>query len=69
MVQQSRPLVQPPLRTNAVTVTNGGQQCIMVNPNRGNQLSMLPQVPTPGLLPSAASVQGLLPQSPRYDFT
>ena len=55
---------QPQLRTNAVTVTNGGQQCIMVNPNRNNHLSMLPQAPTPGLMPSAASVQGLLPQSP-----
>merc|ERR1719361_2875652 len=47
-----------------MTVTNGGQQCIMVNPNRNNHLSMLPQAPTPGLMPSAASVQGLLPQSP-----
>ena len=56
---------QPQLRTNAVTVTNGGQQCIMVNPNRNNHLSMLPQAPTPGLMPSAvSSVQGLLPQSP-----
>lgn len=38
----------------------------MVNPGGGrpNQLSMLPQVPTPGLLPSAATVQGLLPQNP-----
>ena len=58
--------VQPPMRTSAMAVTtNGGQQCIMVNPGRGSHLSMLPQTPTPGLLPSAASMhQNLLPQNP-----
>merc|ERR1719210_1520197 len=58
--QHSRASPVQPLRT----VTNGGQQCIMVNSPRTGHLSMLPQAPTPGLLPSAASVQGLLPQSP-----
>ena len=62
--QHSRASPVQPLRTNAMTVTNGGQQCIMVNNPRTGHLSMLPQAPTPGLLPSAASVHGLLPQSP-----
>merc|ERR1719266_688170 len=63
LVQQRTDLVQgsrlsPQLRTN-------GQQCIMVNPARTSHLSMLPQNPTPGLMPSSASVHhNLLPQSP-----
>lgn len=54
------------IRTNAIAVTNGGQQCIMVNPGQGraNHLSMLPQNPSPGIMPSAATVQSLLPQNP-----
>merc|ERR1719418_462565 len=37
----------------------------MVNPARTSHLSMLPQNPTPGLMPSSASVHhNLLPQSP-----
>ena len=45
--QHSRASPVQPLRT----VTNGGQQCIMVNNPRTGHLSMLPQAPTPGLLP------------------
>lgn len=65
--QQQQSRNQPQLRTTAVTVINGGQQCITVNPagrNSAAHLTMLPQAPTPGLLPSAASLHGLLPQSP-----
>lgn len=62
--QHSRASPVQQLRTGAMTVTNGGQQCIMVNNPRTGHLSMLPQTPSPGILPSAASVQGLLPQSP-----
>ena len=61
------------LRTNTVTVTNsnGEQQCIMVNqgqPASRSHLSLLPQQPAPGMIPSHATLGhhgGLtLPQNP-----